>query len=212
MNDDEALEALAAGDEAEIQSAKEWLVDAYLERLIAYLEDVASFEQDLAVTGAGQALMELFDDDSARLHGRSGAVWLWLVRRGSDRAKTEFKRTHKIPPGYKRLSDEHDLSEVASTELTPTPSAWPETGEENGPLHEFLRQGMPGLGEDDRRLLLHDAVWEYELLTPEQAELVDDELISSAKLADIYTPEALRKKRQRLLKKLQQVPALRRSR
>ena len=208
MDDDGALLALAAGDAAEKSWAKNWILDKYFAPLIAALENLYRFDPGFAATGAGSALMDLFSGGATlgdKIAERSPGIWGWLLRRGRDRARNEHRRHHRELLGYRPVSDPIDLDDLHDNR---------EAGDlaqvdADGRLRSFLFEAVPKLDPVDRNIFLHDLVWRYGLLTPGEAVQVDDEYLSRAQPDDLYTPEALKKRRQRLHRKLRELPALR---
>ncbi len=212
MNDDEALLALAAGDSLEQQAAKEWLYDSYFERLLAALEGRFRIDGQFALSGAGIAFDELCRDASRlldRLAGREGALWKWLLLRASSRARNERLRHYRHISGDPSGPAEIDVLEVEGDYPGDDPEVAAAETDESEHLRLVIQDLVPTLDEVDKHILLHDLVTRYELLTPEEAALLDDDYLSRAQPDELYTREQLKKRRQRLLEKLRNLPALR---
>lgn len=210
MTDDEALLALAAGDGAELETARAWLYDTYFEPLLAILEEEFRFDGQFALTGAGLAFDELFREAMTvadQLQGRERGVWKWLLRRAIDRSKNE-RASH-----FRKLTGPYGGDQVNPEELDiesgadgPQEAAILE--DDHRHLIAVLTEVVPTLDKTDRHIFLHDLVTPHELLTPEEAEYIDDEYISRSAPDGIYMKETLKKRRQRLREKLEATPAL----
>lgn len=206
MDDFEAQLTLAAGDPPERLRAREWLCDKYFEPLLTLLEDGFRIDGQFACTGAGLALDELCRraaDLAPGLEGRDHQPWRWLVRRGIARAIDERRKHWRRLTGNPLGRVARDAADLDGLEGAEDPARSLARAENAERLRELLACFVPSLDPRDRHILLHDLVSRHELLTGEEAEQLDGDYVARSHLDGIYTREQLKKRRQRLRRKLE---------
>lgn len=197
MDDEQALLYLGAGDSAQKRQARRVLAERYIEPLIGVLAKflpASSERESLSEHAAPAALMRLFkkveaDPDAVRAENKG--VWRWLLKVGRDAASDERKRRlrHSVPAHYGDEPSERasgpDLDPVARAVSKEAASA--------------ILSFVMGLENTlDKAVLLEDMIV-LRHISEEEREVHDVDLREFTK---DYTSEALRKRRERVEKKI----------
>lgn len=208
MDDQEALLALDAGSDEERQTALSFLYDWYHDRLAALLGNRFHFDDEIAQIGAAQALLELYQGATALvpdLYDQPDQPWRWLIRRASDRATDAARQQRRlvanVPDALKEDFTRHGLNAAEPVLVSEhDPSAEALAQEQRTLVRTSVFTFLDTLEQPDKGILLHDLVAQYELLSPREAGEFDEELIGRSH--NLWTDDALKKRRQRLKPRL----------
>ncbi len=193
MTDDDALVALALGNESEQASAREHLADVYIAKLMVIFrrllpEDIA----DQAVSGAIMRLIRVAKETPERLPSPVG-LESWLVRGGWFEARDAQRRVRGRQRATVEGLDGHEEDlESRSTESD-------ETVDNAGgaELARVTLQYIFALEQPARGILLYDTYKCIQELTNEELDFHDEELIDCVKPYGVWTRNALRSHRTR---------------
>ena len=199
MTPDEALIALAAGEEEDQERAKEVIFDHFFPRLVVLLERELFASPDAATTGVADALIELFrkiGDLIEKSIDTPRQIQGWLIKRARQRTIDEIRRS-----GLHGLS-KAEREQVRIIEFDEDVR----DGIEDATIHDaefasLVLAHAATLDQPDRGIVL-GILLNADSLDGEDDE-VDSEIIDCLTPWGIYTVEALRKRRFRLRRELQ---------
>lgn len=210
MTDDEALEILYLGEERKEEALGE-LFNRYHARLVTVLVKKVCLDHDCAQSGAAMALFELSrfaGTEVPKVHERPGRLWRWLLRRAASRTIDQYRQSRRllsgVPDAEKEAVTQVSLEVVTETLVAPgdDPQTAAEATEDRIRIKQSILVFAEKLQEPDRSILLHDFWTKYWLgATVTEVTQYDEELID--RLDDVYSQDALRKKRARLAERLE---------
>lgn len=213
MDEQEALLHLCAGSEEEQEAALAFLFDRYYGKIVETLAGRFRLDRHAAEVGAADAFIELranAETDGLELDGVPGQPYRWLLERAASRTIDETRRNRRqltgVPKAMQRNLVRHEVEAgepgTSLASLNPGPFAHASSTETVQAARTAFFEFLDTLEGVDRGILLHDMVVKYELLTLQEAEAFDEQLIGRSHEDHIYTDEALRKRRERLTTKL----------
>ncbi|MCB9833574.1 MAG: hypothetical protein H6807_13980 [Planctomycetes bacterium] len=206
MAPDEALIALAAGEEAEQSEAQRVLFDEYFERLVAILIGACNLPEEAVYAGASAAFIEMFPQVTElveRGFDTPEQIWKWLVTRGKSRTIDELRKMARL-----RGLPEAQQAETAIVELeegtTPVADDLSVVAEVAGrELTKSVLEFAESLDQPDRGILLGMLIAK-DVVDQGQAAEVDSIIIDCLGPWGDYSIEALRARRKRIRAQLQQ--------
>lgn len=213
MDDQEALLHLCAGSEEEQEAALAFLFDRYYGKIVETLAGRCRLDRHDAEVGAADAFIELRANagtDGPKLDGVPDQPYRWLLERAASRTIDETRRNRRqlsgVPKAKQRNLVRHEVETgVPGTSLAsrnPDPLAHASSAEIVAATRAAFFEFLDTLEGVDRAIVLHDLGVNYELLSPQEAEAFDEQLIGRCYEDHVYTEEALAKRRQRLAAKL----------
>lgn len=214
MDDQEALLHLCAGSKEEQDTALAFLFDRYYGKAVETLAGRFRLDRHDAEVGVADAFIELKAQAGAvgpELEGLPDQPYRWLLGRAISRTIDETRRHRRqltgVPKAVQRELVRHTVEageSEGSLSLTREPD--PLTNASSVEMMEAARAALFEFLETvegvDRAILLHDMVVKYELLSRQEAEAFDEQLIERTHNDHVYTEEALAKRRQRIAVKL----------
>jgi DNA-directed RNA polymerase specialized sigma24 family protein len=201
----ETLERLSIADGPARSEAERSFYEHYFSRLAAAVR-IFALDEDCAVSGAGEALMEFMKHRRQHAQVKSeDRVWSWLLRRARDRARDYWRRQRAVLADLpKTYFEDHQITRVPRPQIedgTSSPLVRAIGADRSTYIHERLLRFLNSLKKPvDRALLLHDMEVRYQVLSAVECEEIDAEFRS--RYASLPTSEAMKKRRQRLGRRL----------
>lgn len=195
MNDEDALVALALGDESDKQRARDYIADVHLGPLVVRLDRLYQEDDvaDRAALGAINRLFRVAETTPDRLPRPSSlAAWLLSAARFAARdARRQDRGRQRAEVGSLEDHEEEDL-EVYATEFEETVE-----NAEGSELADIVLDYILKLDQPARAILLYDTHKFIQEMTRRELDLHDEEMIDCVRPYGVWTRDALRSHRTR---------------